>query len=168
MEALGDIRWGDTLFSLGAFIILFLVLRRYAFGPLMGIMEERAKNIEADLEQAKENRQEAEQLLATQRQELDIARKDADKIIDNARATSEKQAASIMQTARQEVEQIKTVARKELEREKEQAIEALRAEFGQISVLLAEKVMKKEIDDKQQEKLVNDYLKEVGNKKWVQ
>src|SRR5690606_33306666 len=123
---LGTIRWGDMLFSLVMFIILFLLLRKYAFGPLMGVMEKRARQIEDDLENAKQNRLEAEKLLEEQRAELAQARQEAKAIIDNARTTSEKQAEEIIQAAREEVEQYKQVARQEIEREREKAIEALR------------------------------------------
>ena len=99
---------------------------------------------------------------------LEQARKDASQILENARVTSEKQAAEIIETAKQEAEQFKNVARAEMNREKEQAVEALRKEVGQLSVLLASKIIEKEIDAKQQEELLQNYLKEVGNKQWVQ
>lgn len=165
---LGTIRWGDMLFSLVMFIILFLLLRKYAFGPLMGVMEKRARQIEDDLENAKQNRLEAEKLLEEQRAELAQARQEAKAIIDNARTTSEKQAEEIIQAAREEVEQYKQVARQEIEREREKAIEALRREVGQLSVLLASKMIQTELDEKRHEKLINDYLEEVGKKKWLQ
>ncbi|MDQ0339416.1 F-type H+-transporting ATPase subunit b [Caldalkalibacillus uzonensis] len=165
---LGAIRWGDMIYSLLMFIVLFLLLRRYAFGPLMGVMEKRAKQIEEDLEHAKQNRAEAEKLLEQQRAELAQAKQDAKTILDNARTTSEKQADEIIRTAKEEVEQYKSVARKEIEREKEKAIEALRQEMGKLSVLLASKVIEKELDPQQQQQLIDDYLKEVGTKKWVQ
>lgn len=168
MVELGAIRWGDMLYSLIMFIILFLLLRRYAFGPLMGIMEKRAQQIEDDLKQAEQNRAEAEQLLKEQRAELEQAKKDAQQILENARATSEKQAEEIIQAAREEVEQLKSVAQKEIEREREKAVEALRREMGTLSVLLAAKVIEKELDPEQQQQLIDQYLKEVGNQKWVQ
>ncbi|EGL81796.1 ATP synthase F0, B subunit [Caldalkalibacillus thermarum TA2.A1] len=168
MLELGSVRWGDMLFSLLMFIILFLLLRKYAFGPLMNVMEKRANQIEKDLEEAKRNRAEAEKLLAEQRANLEQAKKDAKTILENARNTSEKQAEEIIRAAKAEVDQYKSVARKEIEREKEKAVEALRKEMGQLSVLLASKVIEKELDPKQQQQLIDDFLKEVGTKKWVQ
>lgn len=168
MEGLGAIRWGDMLYSLVMFIILFLLLRKYAFGPLMGIMEKRANQIEEDLANAKKNRAEAEKLLEEQRAELAKARQEAKAILDNARTTSEKQAEEILNRARQEAEEFKQQARLEIEREREKAVEALRREVGQLSVLLASKLIEKELDEAQHQALIDHYMKEVGNKKWLQ
>lgn len=165
---LGNIQWGSMIYSIIMFIILFVLLRKYAFGPLMGVMEKRANEIEESLEHAKKERETAEQLLAEQRAELEQARKDAKTILDNARVTSEKQAAEIIRTAKEETEQMKTVARKEIDREREKAIEAFRTEVGKLSILLAGKVIENEIDENKQKQLIDNYLEEVGAKKWVQ
>lgn len=159
-----QIQWGTMLFSLIIFIILFLLLRKYAFGPVMGVMEQRANEIENNIKHAENQRAEAEKLLAEQQAALNEARKDSQTILENARLTSEKQAAEIISLAKEETEQFKKVARAEMNREKEQAVEALRAQVGSLSVMLATKVIEKELDEKQQEKLLADYLKEVGNK----
>nr|WP_081791874.1 F0F1 ATP synthase subunit B [Caldalkalibacillus mannanilyticus] len=151
-------------FSLFIFMILLLLLRKYAFGPLMGVMEERQTQIANDIATAEQNRLEAQKLIAEQQTALEKARKDAQQVLDNARVTSEKQAAEIQRQAREDAEQFKKVARDEITREKEQAVEALRTQVGALSVLLATKVIEKELDQKQQEKLIADYLKEVGNK----
>lgn len=159
------VEWGTMLFSLLIFMILFLLLRKFAFGPLMRVMEERQEKIADDIATAEKNRVEAQRLMSEQEAALAAARADAQKVLENSRVTSEKQAEQIIQTAKQEAEQFKKVARAEIEREKEQAIEALRAQVGSLSVMLATKVIEKEIDAKQQEKLIADYLKEVGSKK---
>lgn len=168
MNIFETIQWGTMLYSLFIFIILFLLLRKYAFGPLMNIMEQRALKIEADLTTAEKNREEAARYLEEQKQALDQARQDAQTILENARVTSEKQAEEIKRLAKEEAEQFKSVARAEINREKEQAIEALRAELGALTVALASKVIEKELDATKQEELIADYLKEVGTKKWVQ
>ncbi|WP_025025759.1 F0F1 ATP synthase subunit B [Caldalkalibacillus mannanilyticus] len=161
---LGSVEWGTMFFSLFIFMILLLLLRKYAFGPLMGVMEERQTQIANDIATAEQNRLEAQKLIAEQQTALEKARKDAQQVLDNARVTSEKQAAEIQRQAREDAEQFKKVARDEITREKEQAVEALRTQVGALSVLLATKVIEKELDQKQQEKLIADYLKEVGNK----
>jgi F-type H+-transporting ATPase subunit b len=158
-----DIQWGTVLFQLATFIILLLLLRKFALKPLMGIMIDRQEKIASDLATAEKNRLEVQELLKEQQKALDAARKDASKILENARATSDKQAEEIMKTTKAEVEQLKKVARDEIKREKEQAVEALREQVGALTVMLASKVIEKELDAAGQEKLVKGYLKEVGN-----
>jgi len=161
---LGSVEWGTMFFSLFIFMILLLLLRKYALGPLMKVMDERQTQIANDIATAEQNRLDAQKLIADQKAALDQARKDAQQVLDSARVTSEKQAAEIVRSAREEAEQFKKSARDEITREKEQAVEALRSQVASLSVLLATKVIEKEIDQKQQEKLIADYLKEVGNK----
>jgi F-type H+-transporting ATPase subunit b len=163
-ELLKSVHWGTMLYSLFIFIILFLLLRRYAFGYLMRMMQERQDKIAEDIATAEKSRLEAQQLMKEQEAALNEARQDAQKVLENARQTSEKQAEKIISDARAEVEQFKKVARAEIEREKEQAIEALRAQVGTLSVMLATKVIEKELDEEQQQKLISDYLAEVGKK----
>lgn len=163
-----NIQWGTMLYSLFIFIILFLLLRKYAFGPLMNVMEERSQKIASDLEKAEQNRLDAQKYLDEQKQALDQVRQEAQTILENARLTSQKQADEILRAAREEADQFKTGAREEITREKEQAIEALRSELGSLTVALASKVIEKELDQSQQQKLIADYLKEVGTRKWVQ
>lgn len=168
MELINSIQWGTALYQLAMFIILLALLRKYALKPLLGVMERRQQKIAEDLDAAEKNRAEAEKLFKEQQQLLEQARKDAAQILENARVTSEKQATEIIETAKKEAEQFKNVARAEMTREKEQAVEALRNELGQLSVLLASKIIEKEIDATQQEELMQNYLKEVGKKQWVQ
>lgn len=163
-ELLHSVQWGTMLFSLFIFIILFLLLRKYAFGHLMRVMQERQDKIAEDISTAEKSRLEAQRFMKEQEAALNEARQDAQKIIENARQTSEKQADKILSEARAEAEHFKKVARAEIEREKEQAIEALRAQVGSLSVMLATKVIEKELDEKQQQTLINDYLAEVGKR----
>lgn len=165
VKAKVTIQWGTALFQLFTFIVLLMLLRKYALKPLMGVMEKRQEKIADDIAVAEKHRTEAQTFLNEQKEALEEARNDAAKILENSRLTSERQAAEIIKQAKAEVEQFKKVARDEINREKEQAVEALRQQVGSLSVILASKVIEKELDAKQQEKLVQDYLKEVGEAK---
>jgi F-type H+-transporting ATPase subunit b len=165
VEIINSIQWGTALYMLFVFGILLILLRKYAVGPLLGVMEERQQKIANDVATAEKNRRDAEGLIAEQKAALEAAKKDATQVLENARVTSEKSASELIKAAKDEAENIKRLARDEITREKEQAVAALRKEVGALSVMLAKKVIEKEIDEKQQEKLVADYLKEVGTTK---
>lgn len=156
------IQWGTALYQLVVFIVLFMLLRKYALGPLMGIMEARQRKITSDIQAAEKNRDEAIKLLEEQKAELKAARQDAAKILENARLTAEKQAEDVLAKAKEEAEQFKKNAQTDIAREKEQAVAALREQVGALSIMLATKIIEKELDNNQQEKLVSDFLKEVG------
>lgn len=157
-----DIQWGTALYSLVVFFVLLFILRKYALGPLLGVMEARQNKISNDISTAEKNREEAMRILEEQKAELQATRQDAAKIIENARAAADKQAEDIVAKAMAEAEQFKKNAQAEIVNEKEQAMAALRDQVGALSVMLATKIIEKELDDNQQEKLVSDFLKEVG------
>ncbi|WP_054951189.1 F0F1 ATP synthase subunit B [Numidum massiliense] len=159
-----NIEWGTMLFTLVVFMILLALLKRYALGPLLGIMQKRQERVESELATAEKNRQESETLLAKQREELENVRHEAQGIVERATKTADTQARELLQAARQEADRLKTEAQNDIQREKERAISELRDQVGTLSVLLASKIIEKELDDAAQKALVDDYIKEVSDR----
>lgn len=156
--------WENTVFAIVAFLILYLLLNKYAFGPLFSMMEQRRKLIQEQMNTAETSRKAAETSMEEQKAALEQARKEAYAIIEQARTTSTKQADEIVQSAKNEATRLKDDALKDIESEKNKAIAALRSEVGGISVKIASKIIEKQVDEKAQEELVDQYLKEVGSK----
>jgi F-type H+-transporting ATPase subunit b len=159
-----DFVWENTVFAILAFLILYWLLSKYAFGPLFSIMEQRRKLISEQLSTAEKTRKEAASSMEEQKAALEQARKEAYAIIEQARTTSTKQADEIVTSAKNEASRLKDDALKDIESEKNKAIAALRSEVGGISVKIASKIIEKQVDEKSQEQIVNQYLKEVGSK----
>jgi F-type H+-transporting ATPase subunit b len=157
-----NIVWSNFFVQLVAFIILFLLLQRFAFKPLFGIMEQRRQMVLEQMNSAEKNRAEADQFIEEQKQALQQARKEAHDIIEQARVTSSKQADEIVQTARNESSRIKEEALREIEAEKNKAVAALRAQVSGLSVLIASKIIEKQVDEQSQKELVDQYLQNVG------
>ncbi|CAF1720973.1 ATP synthase subunit b [Bacillus subtilis] len=153
---------GDILFQLLAMLILLALLKKYALGPLLNIMKQREDHIAGEITSAEEKNKEAQQLIEAQRVLLKEARQESQTLIENAKKLGEKQKEEIIQAARAESERLKEAARTEIVKEKEQAVSALREQVASLSVMIASKVIEKELDEQAQEKLIQDYLKEVG------
>ncbi|MED4611380.1 F0F1 ATP synthase subunit B [Bacillus subtilis] len=153
---------GDILFQLLAMLILLALLKKYALGPLLNIMKQREDHIAGEITSAEEKNKEAQQLIEEQRVLLKEARQESQTLIENAKKLGEKQKEEIIQDARAESERLKEAARTEIVKEKEQAVSALREQVASLSVMIASKVIEKELDEQAQEKLIQDYLKEVG------
>ena len=153
---------GDIVFQLVAFIILMLLLKKFAFGPLMGIMKEREQHVASEIEVAEKNRAEAAALLEEQRTMLKEARQESLSLIEEAKKHGEQQREEIIAVARQEAERVKESAKREIEQQKEQAMTQLREQVASLSVLIASKVIEKELSEADQQKLINDYIKEAG------
>ncbi|MGM0797384.1 MAG: F0F1 ATP synthase subunit B [Bacillota bacterium] len=153
---------GDILFQLLAMLVLLALLKKFALGPLLNIMKQREDHIAGEITSAEERNKEAQKLIEEQRVLLKEAKQESQSLIENAKKLGEKQKEDIIQAARAESERLKEAARTEIVKEKEQAVSALREQVASLSVLIASKVIEKELDEQVQEQLIQDYLKEVG------
>ncbi|QDI93115.1 ATP synthase F0 subunit B [Salicibibacter halophilus] len=163
MEFIADIQWGNALYQLLIFSLLLWVVSRWALKPLLGVMKKREQQVNDNLDNAEKNRVEAEEYLEQQREELKQAREETQAMIDNATKMSEQQGKEIIDNAKEEAERLKESAVADINREKEQALESVRDQVASLSVAIATKVIEKELDENEQEKLIDSYLKEVGN-----
>ncbi|MCG7408040.1 F0F1 ATP synthase subunit B [Paenibacillus sp. ACRRX] len=159
-----SILWENIVISMVAFLILFLLLSKYAFGPLFSVMEKRRELVKQQLDEAANSRTQAQAFVDEQKQALATARKDAYDIIDQAKQTSVRQADDIIAQAKNETIRLKEEAARDIVSEKNKAVEALRNEVSSMSVAIASKILEKQVDEKDQSELVDQYLKEVGGK----
>ncbi|OIK12576.1 ATP synthase F0 subcomplex B subunit [Bacillus sp. OV322] len=153
---------GDIIFQLVIFIILLALLKKFAFGPLMGIMKDREAHIAGEIEAAEQSRAEAAKMLEEQRELLKQSRIDATELIENAKKQGEMQREDIIVAARTDADRIKESAKREIIQEKEKAVAALREQVASLSVLIASKVIEKELSEADQEKLISEYIAEAG------
>lgn len=156
--------WTSTVITIIAFVLLYLLLNKYAFGPLFNIMEQRKRLVVGELEQAEANRKESAAMLEEQRKAIEQARKEALEIVENSRKVSTKSAEELVEAAKIEAARLKEAAQQDIVSEKNQAIAELRKQVGEMSVKIASKIIEKEVDASSQEALVDKYLKEVGSR----
>ncbi|WP_409290689.1 F0F1 ATP synthase subunit B [Peribacillus sp. SCS-37] len=154
---------GDILFQLVIFIILLALIKKFAFGPLMGIMKERESHIASEIEAAERSRADAQKALEEQRELIKQSRTEATQLIENARKQGDAQREEIIAAARAESERIKESAKVEIEHEKQQAIAALREQVASLSVMIASKVIERELSEADQQKLINEYISGAGD-----
>lgn len=159
-----EFHWESTVFAILAFVLLYWLLNKYAFGKLFGIMEQRRQRVTEELEKAEADRKKAEQLLAEQTEALQSARKEAYEVLEKARQTSSQQADDMIREAREEASRLKQEAIREIENEKQKAVADLRSQVGELSVLIASKIIEKEVDAKAQEALIREHLEQAGGR----
>lgn len=153
---------GDMIFQLVMFLILLALLKKFAWGPLMGIMKTREEHIAGEINAAESSRLEAKKLVEEQRTMLKEARVEAQGLIEGARKQGDVQRDEIIVLARSEAERIKEAAKLEIEQQKEKAVAAIREQVASLSVLVASKVIERELNAKDQDKLINQYIQEAG------
>lgn len=153
---------GTMLYTLASFIILLILLSIFALKPLMRIMQQRQERIEEEIRKAEAAREEAAKLIKDNQEAIIAARQEANAIIERAKTVSEREGAAIVEAARKEAERVRDQALAEIAREREAAIVALKEEVSKLSLLIASKVIEKEIDADKNRDLVNQYLNQVG------
>lgn len=159
------INLGDVLATLVIFILLMVLLKKFAWGPLMGIMQQREDLVASEIDAAETARKEAAQALEEQKALLKEARTEAQQIIEGAKKQAEIQRNEIVEAARQEATRLKESAVREIETEKEKAIAALRDEVVSLSVLAASKVLEKEISEEDNSALIKETIAKAGEAK---
>ncbi|MFS0783853.1 F0F1 ATP synthase subunit B [Bacillus sp. 1P06AnD] len=155
---------GDIIFQLLCFLVLLALLKKFAWGPLVNMMKEREKHVASQIDEAEKTRAEASRYVEEQRELLKQSRSEAQTLIENAKKQGDIQRDEIVTAARTEAERIKESAKLEIVAEKEKAVTALREQVASLSVLIASKVIEKELNEADQEKLINEYLQEAGDK----
>ena len=158
----GGLKPGDMIITLVFFIILLWLLKKFAWAPLMSVMEERENYVASEIEEAEKSRKEAEVAAKEAAEQLKQTRQEAQAIIEEARNAGVRQEENIVASAREEAERLKEAAQADIESEKEKALQALQDKVASLSVLIASKVIEKELSAQDQEQLIDEYIKEVG------
>jgi F-type H+-transporting ATPase subunit b len=153
--------YGLMAWTLAIFVVLLIVLAKFAFGPITASVEAREKALEDAINAAKRDREEAAQLLAQHRAALDASRAEAQKLIAEAREAAERVRAEIVEQAHGEQAAVLARARAEIEAEKNRAISDLRREAVELAIVGAQKVIEKNLDDASNRQLVERFLASV-------
>src|SRR2546421_5805399 len=134
---------GLMVWTLLLFVISMIVLAKLAFPRITEALDKRQHAIEDSIEHAEQIRHEADDLLAEYRERLQAARRQADEIIDRARKAGEVHEWETEQEARQRREELMERARREIQAETQRAIQDIRREVADLTILATEKVTRK-------------------------
>ena len=152
----------ELIFGSLAFLLVFVVLARYAFPRLNQGLKQREEKIRGDLEAAEEARREAEASLQRNEQQLQEARAEAGRIIDEARKTAESMRRDLLAKAEEESRAVVARAQEEIRAERDRVIQELRGQLAEWSVDLAGRVVGASLDKRRHLKLVEEYIDEVA------
>jgi F-type H+-transporting ATPase subunit b len=153
----------ELIIGIIAFVVLFVVLRRFAFPRADQVLKERTENIEGKLQQAERERQQAEELLRQYRERLASAEQEAQRIIDEARANAERLRAELMAKAEQEADRVINQGREAIRAERDRAVRELRTEVGSLAVELATRVIGDSLDRDRQLRLIDQYIEQLSD-----
>lgn len=152
---------GLMIWTLIAFLIAFFVLRKYAWPAISEALDKRQHAIEESIDTAEKARAEAAELLEEYRGRLREARTQADEIVARARKAGEVHERESLEDAKRRREELLEQTRKDVEAETRRAIQEIRAEVADLTILATEKVTRKSLDDADQKRLVEEALGEL-------
>jgi len=147
------------------FVIVLLILKKIAWGPIITALEEREKGIQSSIDRAHQAKDEAESILRKNKEMLAKADAEADKIIREGKEYAEKLRADITGKAQEESKKMIASASNAIEQEKQRALDVLRNEVADLAVMGAEKIIKTVLDADLQKKIVNTMLEDLSTKR---
>jgi F-type H+-transporting ATPase subunit b len=154
--------YGLLFWMVLTFGIVLFILKKFAWKPILSSLKERENSIEDALELAQKTRDEMAKLQADNEKILAEARQQREELLKEARDVRQKMIDEAKDKAREEGDKMIASARQAIENEKSSAIDEMKKTIVSMSVQIAEKILKKQLEDpKQQQDFLDSYLKDI-------
>jgi F-type H+-transporting ATPase subunit b len=152
---------GLMIWTIVCFLITLFVLKRFAFGPIQKTIDERRDRIRASLDEADHAREEARKLLEEHRKLIASAQTDAEEILSEARRVADANERRMREELEVDRQRRLEETRKQIDAETRRALEQIRSEVVDLSLLAAEKVTSKSLDDADHRRLIDEAVGEL-------
>ena len=162
-EGFLSIDLGTILFTLANTLILFLGLKHFLFKPVNKILEERQTAVDQTLKDAEDARERAEAAETAYNQRIEQAKEETAEMMRSATRRAQKRSDEIIAQAKADAAGIMQQNAEELEREKRRAEHELRGEVSGLAVMVAEKVVGREINPADHARLIDEFIDSVGD-----
>jgi F-type H+-transporting ATPase subunit b len=152
---------GLTIWTLVVFAISLYILRKYAFPRITKALDDRREAIASSIDQAARTREEAEKLLEEYRERLMEARAQSEEIVQRARQTAESHEHEARDRGKELLAEAQKRAEREIDAATKRALDDIRREVADLTIMATEKVTRKTLDDADQRRLVEEALSEL-------
>ena len=152
---------GLMIWTLLSFLVALFILRKYAWPQISQALDKRQRAIEESIDVAERTRSEAREVLQEYRERLREARAQADEIVARARKAGEVHERETLEKAKLQREELMEQTRRDIDAETRRAIQEIRNEVADLTVMATEKVTRKTLDEDDQKRLVEEALKEL-------
>jgi F-type H+-transporting ATPase subunit b len=156
---------GNAIWTLGIFLVVVVLLGKFAWGPILSLLQQREEFIRKSLADAKRDREEAEARLKDYTQQIRNARAEAQTIIEEARRDAARLRDELRGKAQAEAEGLITNAERHIQLETARAVQQIRAEAVDISVQIASKLIQRNLSADDNAKLIADTLQQIDGRK---
>jgi F-type H+-transporting ATPase subunit b len=152
---------GLMIWTIVCFLITLFVLKRYAFGPIQNMLDERRERIRRSIEEAEKARTEARKLLEEHRALIAQARGQAEEILSEARKVADSQRQRVKEETEADRQRRLEETKRQIEAETHRALEQIRAEVADLTLIATAKVTGKVLDDSDHRRLIEDAIKDL-------
>ncbi len=152
-----------ALFTLCNLVIVFLMLKKFLFQPVNKMIDDRQKEIDDIYADANAARQDAEAMRADYTQKLNQAKETSAQIVAEATQEANRRSDEIIRQARQDADALRQKAGTDIELEKKKALNEVKSDISRIALDIAGKVVERQRDGRDQERLVEGFLREMGD-----
>ncbi len=159
---------GLMVWTLVVFLVVLFILKRYAFGPLANLIEQRREEVRKNLADAEEARNEAHQTLDDYRKQLASARIEAAEIVEKTRKNAEEQRAKMQAELAEERERGIAAAQQAIQAETRQSLDRIKQEIADLAMLTTSKALNRALDEGEQRRLIDEALADVDLSKLEQ
>ncbi len=156
-----DVNPGVVFWTVVTFILLLLVLKKFAWKPILTALDQREAAIKESLEKAENAKKDAQRVLDENQASLAKAEDEAKKIINQSREYAEKMKDQIVKDSKEQAKKIVEDASVEITRKKEAAFSELKSQIAEIAVQAAEKIIRENLDSESQKRIVDKYITEI-------
>jgi F-type H+-transporting ATPase subunit b len=153
-----NIEPGLIIWTVITFVILLIVLRKMAWGPILTALEQREHTIRSALEEVQQARQETEQLLAQRQQMQADANREVARLLEQGREEAERLRVSMTEQAREEAQRLIETARREIVRERQLAMQELKNTAADLALAAAGRLLNTAMTGEDHRRLVTEFL----------
>ncbi len=153
-----DLNPGLTLWTAITFLVLIVVLGKFAWGPIIKMLDERERTIREAIDQAKKERAEAERMLIEQKASLAAAQREAALLAQRSKQEVEAMRLELTARARKEADDLVAQARQQIQEEKAKALLELKGQVADLAIEAARRLIQSSLDEKAQRALVEEYI----------
>lgn len=154
---------GSMLFTLINTLILFLLLKKFLFGRVNAVMEARQQDVADTYQHADDAMEHAKKMEADYTVLMAEAKNESAELIKDATKKAQSRSDELLTEARQEAAAVMSRANEEIEQEKKRAKAQLRDEISDLAVQVAEKVVERDLNQADHERLISDFIDNVGD-----
>ena len=150
------------IFQILNLLLLMVLFKKYLFKPVTEILEKREAEIEGHYQEAQQAETDAKAMKADYESKMAGARQEADRVIKTATESANAMSASIVEDARTQADQLKRRAQTEIDLERRRAFDEVKGELSGIALDIASQVIEREVNEKDHEAFINEFIKNVG------